>query len=126
MRIASLHLKAWGPFDDAVLDLDAPAGGGLQVVYGPNERGKSTAMRAIHAMLFGVPVRTDDHFGRDYAALRVGAVLDDGTRRLALMRRKGAKHTLFEFDPASGEERPDRVVDQAVVDGLLGGVDEQR
>ncbi|HYF61109.1 MAG TPA: AAA family ATPase, partial [Burkholderiaceae bacterium] len=30
------------------------------------------------------------------------------------------------FDPVTGAERPERVVDQVVVDGLLGGVDEQR
>jgi len=125
MRIASLHLKAYGPFEAARLDLDSPAAG-LQIVYGPNERGKSTALRAIHAMLFGFPTRTDDHFGRDYGALRVGAVLDDGLRRRALMRRKGAKHTLFEFDPGTETEYPDRMVDQAAIDAMLGGVDARR
>ena len=48
MRIARLHLKAYGPFDGAVLDFDRPAAG-LQIVHGPNERGKTTAMRAIVA-----------------------------------------------------------------------------
>jgi uncharacterized protein YhaN len=125
MRIASLHLKAYGPFDAAVLDFDRPAAG-LQLVYGPNEQGKSTALRAIGALLFGFPARTDDHFGRDYGALRVGAVLDAGARRLALMRRKGSKHTLFEFDAATGLEHPERLVDQAAIDALLGGVDAAR
>jgi uncharacterized protein YhaN len=125
MRLASLHLRAYGPFERAVLDLDAPRAG-LQIVHGPNERGKSTALRAIGALLFGFAPRTEDAFGRDYAALRVGAVVEDGGRRLALMRRKGTQRTLFEFDPASGEERPDRTVEQAVVDGLLGGVDAAR
>jgi exonuclease SbcC len=125
MRIAALHLKTYGPFDGAVLDLGAGTAG-LQVVYGPNERGKSTALRAIDALLFGFPARTEDHFGRDYGALRVGAVVDDGVRRLALMRRKGNRNTLYEFDPASGDERPDRPLDQAVVDVMLGGVDARR
>ncbi len=125
MRIARLLLKAYGPFDGAVLDLERPAAG-LQIVYGPNERGKSTAMRAIAALLYGFPQRTDDAHRRDYGELRVGAVLDDGATRLALMRRKGTRHTLFEFDPDSGEERADRLVDQAAIDALLGGVDENR
>ena len=125
MRIASLHLKAYGPFDGAVLDFERPAAG-LQIVYGPNERGKSTAMRAVLALLFGFPSSTDDAFGRDYAALRVGAVLDDGARRLAVMRRKGTQRTLFAFDPATGDERPGETVDPAVIEVLLGGVDKAR
>jgi uncharacterized protein YhaN len=125
MRIARLLLKAYGPFDGAVLDFERPAAG-LQVVYGPNERGKSTAMRAIAALLYGFPTRTDDAHGRDYGALRVGAVLDDGATRLALMRRKGARQTLFEFDEGTGEERPERLVDQAAIDALLGGVGADR
>jgi uncharacterized protein YhaN len=125
VRIARLLLKAYGPFDAAVLDFERPAAG-LQIVHGPNERGKSTAMRAIAALLFGFPQRTDDAHGRDYGALRVGAVLDDGAARLALMRRKGTRHTLFEFDPGSGEERAERLVDQAAIDAMLGGVDQDR
>ncbi len=125
MRISSLHLKAYGPFNGAIIDFDRQASG-LQLVYGPNERGKSTAMRAITALLFGFPTRTDDHFGRDYSALRVGAVLADDTGLRAVMRRKGARQTLCEFDPATGREHPDRLIDQASIDALLGGVDARR
>ena len=125
MRISSLHLKAYGPFNGAIIDFDRQASG-LQLVYGPNERGKSTAMRAITALLFGFPTRTDDHFGRDYSALRVGAVLTDDTGLRAVMRRKGVRQTLCEFDPATGREHPDRLIDQASIDALLGGVDARR
>ncbi len=125
MRIARLHLKAYGPFDGAVLDFDRPAAG-LQIVHGPNERGKTTAMRAIVALLFGFPTQTGDAHARDYAALRVGAVLDDGAARLAVMRRKGARNTLFAFDPERGDEHADRLVDQAALDALLGGMDKDR
>jgi uncharacterized protein YhaN len=125
MRISSLHLKAYGPFNGAIIDFDRQASG-LQLVYGPNERGKSTAMRAITALLFGFPTRTDDHFGRDYSALRVGAVLADDTGQRAVMRRKGVRQTLCEFDPATGREHPDRLIDQASIDTLLGGVDARR
>ncbi|HMS80805.1 MAG TPA: AAA family ATPase, partial [Burkholderiaceae bacterium] len=125
MRIARLHLKAYGPFDGAVLDFDRPAAG-LQIVHGPNERGKTTAMRAIVALLFGFPTQTGNAHARDYAALRVGAVLDDGATRLAVMRRKGARNTLFAFDPERGDEHADRLVDQAALDALLGGMDKDR
>jgi DNA repair protein SbcC/Rad50 len=125
MRIASLHLKAYGPFNGAIIDFDRGPSG-LHLVYGPNEHGKSTAMRAITALLFGFPVRTDDHFGRDYSALRVGAVLADDKGSRAVMRRKGARQTLFEFDLATGREHPERLIDQASIDALLGGVDARR
>jgi uncharacterized protein YhaN len=125
MRFSSLHLKAYGPFNGAIIDFERQASG-LQLVYGPNERGKSTAMRAITALLFGFPTRTDDHFGRDYSALRVGAVLTDDTGLRAVMRRKGARQTLCEFDPATGREHPERLIDQASIDALLGGVDARR
>ena len=125
MRIASLHLKAYGPFNGAIIDFDRGPSG-LHLVYGPNEHGKSTAMRAITALLFGFPVRTDDHFGRDYSALRVGAVLADDKGSRAVMRRKGARQTLFEFDLATGLEHPERLIDQASIDALLGGDDARR
>lgn len=125
MRIASLHLKAYGPFDGAIIDFDRSTSG-LHLVYGPNEHGKSTAMRAITALLFGFPIRTEDHFGRDYSALRVGAVLADDKGSRALMRRKGARQTLYEFDPLTGREHPERLIDQASIDALLGGVDARR
>ncbi|MFZ4759130.1 MAG: ATP-binding protein, partial [Burkholderiaceae bacterium] len=126
MRIAQLHLRAYGPFDGVVLDLDRPPAG-LQIVYGPNEAGKSTAMRAIAALLFGFPTQTDDGHHRDYAALRVGGVLDDGHgARLAVMRRKGLRNTLCEFDPGTGEDLVGRALDQSAIDALLGGVDARR
>lgn len=125
MRIASLHLKAYGAFEEVVLDLERPPAG-LQLVYGPNERGKTTALRAIAALLFGFPKSTDDTHGRDYGALRVGAVLDDGVRRVAVMRRKGSQRTLFEFDPIGGEAYADRVIEQSVIDRMTGGMDRDR
>ena len=125
MRIASLHLKAYGPFEGAVLDFERPAAG-LQVVHGPNERGKSTAMRAIEALLFGFGRSTADAWDGNYSALRVGAVLDDGVRRIGLMRRKGNQRTLCEFDPVSGAEQPDRPVDPSLIDAMTGGLDARR
>ena len=112
MRFATLHLRAYGLFSGRVLDLET-GGAGLQIVFGVNEAGKSSALRGVHDFLFGIPARTPDNFVHDNAALRVGAVLvgDDGKRH-ALMRRKGNKAVLFEFDEKNGEERSDHPVDQ--------------
>lgn len=125
MKFASLHLKAFGPFTGTSLDLEQ-GGAGLQIVFGVNEAGKSSALRAVHDLLFGIPMRTTDNFVHDNAALRLGAVLvDDAGKRHPLMRRKGTKAVLFEFDEKTGEERGDRAIDQARIAQLLPAVDEK-
>ena len=60
MRIAALRLLAYGPFTDRSLEFgDKP---GFHLVYGDNEAGKSTALRALSSVLFGYPhVVIDDH-----------------------------------------------------------------
>ena len=45
MKILELALHAFGPFTDVVLDLSAGQEG-LHLIYGPNEAGKSSALRA--------------------------------------------------------------------------------
>lgn len=49
MRIERLELQAFGRFDNRTLDLQP----GLNVIYGPNEAGKSTVQRFIEGMLYG-------------------------------------------------------------------------
>lgn len=56
MKIKSLSLVAFGPFSGQVLDFSSSLPG-LHIVYGPNEAGKSSAMRALQALLFGFPAR---------------------------------------------------------------------
>ena len=48
MRIAKLDLLAYGPFRGLELDLSAP---GVHVVFGRNEAGKSTTLRAISGLV---------------------------------------------------------------------------
>lgn len=124
MRFEQLLFKAYGPFHDQTLDFAATRAG-LHLVYGPNEAGKSSALRAITALLFGIDARTRDNFRHDYSQLRIGAVLDlgDGSH-MAIMRRKGNKSTLFEFDPATGEERTDRPLPADYFARLLGELDQ--
>lgn len=112
IRIARLDLERWGHFDGRRLTFGQA--GRLHVIFGANEAGKSTTRRAVSALLFGVPERTVDTFGRPGADLRVGALLElDGTA-VEVVRRKGRKNTLLDAD---GE-----VLDPAPLDRALGGL----
>ena len=115
MKLLELELRAFGPFRDARLDFRAGEQG-LHVVYGPNEAGKSSTLRALHALLYGVPERTQDTFLHESKALRVGGVLRgaDG-RELTVFRRKGRKNTLL--------DAADAPLDENALAPLLGQVD---
>ena len=102
MRLLSLELEKFGAFADLRIAFRPDAR--LHVVYGPNEAGKSTALAAVGALLFGVPERTP-YASRFLDQLRVGAeiVSADG-RRLKFCRRKGRRTTLLD---GSGDPLPD-------------------
>lgn len=113
MRFESVQAHAFGPFQDETLEL-AP---GMNVVYGPNEAGKSSWRAALYAGLCGMRrgkggLRTEDiEFAKRHkpwsgGAWEVGAVvaLDDG-------RIVGLRHDL--------EGR----VDNSVRDASLAGMD---
>ncbi|GAB4166171.1 MAG: hypothetical protein Fur0039_02740 [Rhodocyclaceae bacterium] len=123
MKFARLYLKAFGPFRDRVIELPAGAGKDFHVIFGPNEAGKSTILRAVTGFLFGIPERTGDAFLHDYPALRVGAtlLLANGTR-LSAMRRKARKATLFPIDETTGVEITERPLPDGASD-LAGGLD---
>ncbi|MBW2461793.1 MAG: AAA family ATPase [Deltaproteobacteria bacterium] len=118
MRIAELRLLAFGPFTDTQLDF-APSGPRLEIVYGPNEAGKSTTLRALSGLFFGIDTRTKDaHLHTKMSSLRIGARLvgeegEDG-EVLEVVRRKGNKNTLLGPD---GE-----AIDDAALRRLLGGL----
>ncbi len=116
MEIRALDLAAFGPFTGRVLEFDRSAGG-LQVVYGPNEAGKSSALRGLRAWLYGIPERTPDNFLHENDKLRVGGRLRDAHgNELACLRRKGRKHTLLS---AQGEP-----LDESALQSYINGVSE--
>jgi len=117
MRILRLDLRAFGPFTDVSLDLSS-GNEGFHLVYGPNEAGKSSALRALRNLLYGIPGNTSDHFLHDYRSLRIGATLArrDG-QQLEFVRRKGIKGTLLPPD----EKEP---LDESLLRAFLGGCDQ--
>jgi uncharacterized protein YhaN len=105
MRIKELDLKAFGPFTDQVLDFSSK-NPGLHIVYGPNEAGKSSCLRALKYLFFGIPAQTNDNFLHPYDQLLIGGRLqgEDG-HELTFFRRKKRKSDLFDqnddpLDPA--------------------------
>lgn len=115
MKIGMLRLTAYGPFSDTTIGLDAPDTD-FHLIFGPNEAGKSSSLRAIRHMLFGIPARTGDNFLHAYARLRIGARLirsDDSL--IDFVRRKGQAKTLRGADDET-------VLDDDALTPFLGGV----
>ena len=98
MRFRRLEIPAYGPFTDFTLDL--PKGStDFHLIYGPNEAGKSSLLRAIRSLLFGIPGQTTDNFQHDYKKLRILAELEDANgSSQVFQRRKGSKNTLLDRD----------------------------
>ena len=115
MKLLELHLLAYGPFTDRRIDLSAGEHG-LHVIWGRNEAGKSSALRGLKALLYGIPERTADSFLHANADLRIGGRLRDahGQERL-YYRRKGRRNTLLD---GSGQPLADESLHE-----LLHGVD---
>ena len=98
MRLRRLHLKAFGPFTDRVLDFGTTTQG-LVLVYGPNEAGKSSTLRAVSDLRFGIPLHSKDNFIHAHPDMRVGGeFVDRQGNEYSLIRRKGRGATLFFAD----------------------------
>ncbi|MGD0272907.1 MAG: AAA family ATPase [Gaiellaceae bacterium] len=117
MRFRELRLVAFGPFTDQVIDFGEPTECDLHIVLGLNEAGKSSARRAIQALLFGFPHITPDAHVHPYEHLRVGALLDtnDG-QSIELARVKARQRDLRDV--------ADEPLDDSVLRHMLGGIDE--
>lgn len=96
MKFLNLNLQSYGPFTGKLLEFSRGREG-VHLVYGPNEAGKSAALRALTSFLFGIPPRTTDNFLHDNSALRIRATLlhSDGSRK-EFVRRKGNRDTLLD------------------------------
>lgn len=115
MRISELQLRAFGPFTDRTLSFSND-GQGLFVLFGENEAGKSSALRALRDLLFGVPNTTRDHYQHGTTKMRIGAILRDRDgATLRVLRRKGIKDTLLDLD----SEEP---IDDGLLERALGNV----
>jgi len=127
MKIQRLLLKAFGPFTDTEIDFRGEGGtssANLHVIYGANEAGKSSALRAMSDFRFGIPPRSSDNFIHDNNKLRIAAEFEtaDG-ETVCLVRRKGNKHTLSAFDMGKGEAIDGSTVSREHELSLTDGLD---
>ncbi|MBF0294845.1 MAG: AAA family ATPase [Magnetococcales bacterium] len=114
MKFLRLDLEAYGLFTGRTLQLDGE-GGGLHLVTGLNEAGKSTVLQAISDLLFGFGRSSSYAFLHDLPALTLsGLLVNRAGARLAIRRHKRNKHPLV--DP---EGRP---LEEGVLLPFLGGV----
>jgi uncharacterized protein YhaN len=113
MRFETFELRAYGGFANRTLCFPHQAED-FHLIFGQNEAGKSTTLRAFSDFLFGIPKSTQDDYRFEPSQLRLAATLSDGRgNRQTLVRRKGLKNTLL----AGETEAP---MDEACLARLLG------
>ena len=126
MRLVQLLLHAFGPFTECALDFTDTGLGtptDLHLIYGPNEAGKSSALRAMTDLRFGIPSQSPDGFVHSYKQLRIAGVFrDDAGQDLGLARRKGQGLTLSRFDPATGSPLEPSAAGPELELALTGGL----
>ena len=113
MRIAALRLLAYGPFTERSLEFgEKPA---FHLVYGDNEAGKSTALRALSSVLFGYPHEVIDDHKHNAKDITLGAdlVATNGAS-LSFQRRRRGKNALAEVGGGA--------IDEARVTRVLGDI----
>lgn len=111
MRFDELHLLRYGNFEDC--DLRFPKQPiDFHVVFGANEAGKSTTLAAVGDLLFGFPHGISQAYRFDASLLRVGAVLEQGSQRTQVRRKRGRGSLM------DGQDRP---VEEASLAAMLHG-----
>lgn len=131
MRFSWLDLDRYGGFEGRVLSFEKRASApdnplnnplsksrDLQIIYGPNEAGKSTTRRAVLDFLFGFPFATE---GADWKTaaqnLRLGAEIETKDGVLTGWRKRSNPRTrLYESDMKT-------LLDDALLKRALGDLD---
>jgi uncharacterized protein YhaN len=120
MRFLRLGLDAFGPFTALSLDFSRVQGNGLHLIYGPNEAGKSSSLRAIRDLLFGFPQNTPDAHLHPTSSLRLSALIEREGQQLGIVRRKKRKDSLSTWHEPSLQEQP---LEEARLARFLNGLD---
>jgi uncharacterized protein YhaN len=114
VRIERLGLAAYGPFSG--FELDFAGARRVELVFGANEAGKSTALRAVRGLLFGIPEQTGDAHRHPAAELAIEASLSNERGDAVFVRRRRKRKE-------SLRDRKDEPLAEEVLARLLGGID---
>jgi len=100
MRFDSLSIPAFGHFSDFSLKFPKSKYD-IHLIYGANEAGKSSLLRAVNALFYGIPRSTPDNFLHPNAKLLIGATISEGADTLSFFRKKGIKNTLLDGEQST-------------------------
>jgi uncharacterized protein YhaN len=87
VKLKRLDLKAFGPFSGKTIEFNSHHPG-LHIIYGLNEAGKSSSLRALKALLYGFPQQTPDNFLHSYDQLLVGGCLENNAGEEVVFQRR--------------------------------------
>ncbi len=114
MKLLELDIEHFGVFSGQRFEF---GGDGFELIYGPNEAGKSTLLQLVREVLFGFPMRNPYAWEKHGGEMAVTASVEwaDG-ERAQYRRRKGRK------DPVVGKiESSGRQINAEDLSALLGG-----
>lgn len=118
MKFKHLDLSRFGHFTDQKLNF-ASGETDFHIIYGPNEKGKSTIRDGVSDLLFGIGNKTKYNFIHENKQMRIGANLLGNSSEFEFIRRKGAKDTIIHEGGEAilgGEEK---------LRAILGGIDRE-
>ncbi|MEI7888324.1 MAG: AAA family ATPase [Actinomycetes bacterium] len=101
MRIQKINLESFGQFTDTEINLDHPKGG-LRIVVGPNEAGKSTLLQAIRVALFGPQGKST--VGSPTTGMRLGFDFESKGAAGTVQRSGSGGPTLASGQPFGNDE----------------------
>ncbi len=115
-KIIWMSLKPYGQFIDKTINFDGREN--FRIVYGHNESGKTTTLRAVKSLFFGIKKeRTVDSFKFDGNKLRIFAKIENSSgESLVFQRRKGHLRTFLD---ENGNE-----LDPLILKKFIFGIDE--
>jgi uncharacterized protein YhaN len=101
MRLLKINLESFGQFTDTEINLDHPKGG-LRIVVGPNEAGKSTLLQAIRVALFGT--QGNSTVGHPTSRMRLGFEFESQGAAETVQRSGSGAPTLASGQPFGNDE----------------------
>lgn len=97
MKFIEINMAAFAAFTNKLYSFDKNIP--FHFIFGPNESGKSTTLRAITQMLFGIKNNTNDDFIHSKSDLSIGATIESADGKLLTFKRKKSnKNSLIDIN----------------------------